>query len=102
MDECKPLPTSELSSAVLLAERDIVTSMTLRHTVRSSLDTNPNGHAVQMDDPGELAAVPFEQASHVATMARPKSRGLHSSTLQLNLCAFCVTGRAMRGCFGGV
>jgi len=29
-------------------------------------------------------------------------RGLHSSTLQLNLSAFCVTGGAVRGCFGGV
>jgi len=29
-------------------------------------------------------------------------RGLHSSTLQLNLSAFCVTGGAFRGCFGGV
>jgi len=29
-------------------------------------------------------------------------RGLHSSTLQLNLSAFCVTGGAVRSCFGGV
>jgi hypothetical protein len=29
-------------------------------------------------------------------------RGLHSSTLPLNLSAFCVTGGAVRGCFGGV
>ena len=29
-------------------------------------------------------------------------RGLHSSTLQLNLSAFCVTGGADRGCFGVV
>jgi len=29
-------------------------------------------------------------------------RGLHSSTLQLNLSAFCVTGAALRGCFGDV
>jgi hypothetical protein len=29
-------------------------------------------------------------------------RGLHSSTLQLNVSAFCVTGGASRGCFGGV
>ena len=29
-------------------------------------------------------------------------RGLHSSTLQLNLSAFCVTGGAVRGCLGGV
>ena len=29
-------------------------------------------------------------------------RGLHSSTLQLNFSAFCVTRGAVRGCFGGV
>jgi len=29
-------------------------------------------------------------------------RGLHSSTLQLNLSAFCVTGGAVMSCFGGV
>jgi hypothetical protein len=29
-------------------------------------------------------------------------RGLHSSTLKLNLSAFCVTGGAVRGCFEGV
>jgi len=29
-------------------------------------------------------------------------RGLHSSTLQLNLSACCVTGGAVRGCFGGI
>jgi hypothetical protein len=29
-------------------------------------------------------------------------RGLHSSTLQLNLSAFCVTWGAVKGCFGGV
>jgi len=29
-------------------------------------------------------------------------RALHSSTLQLNLSAFCVTGGAGRGCFGDV
>ena len=28
-------------------------------------------------------------------------RGLHSSTLQLNLGAFCVTGGAVQGLFGG-
>jgi hypothetical protein len=32
----------------------------------------------------------------------PRIRGLHSSTLQLNLSASCVTGGALRGCFGGV
>ena len=32
----------------------------------------------------------------------PGIRGLHSSTLQLNLSAFCVTGDAVRGCFGAV
>jgi len=29
-------------------------------------------------------------------------RGLHLSTLQVNLSAFCVTGDGVRGCFGGV
>jgi hypothetical protein len=29
-------------------------------------------------------------------------RGLHSSTLQLNFSALCVTGGAVRGCLGGV
>jgi len=32
----------------------------------------------------------------------PSTRGLHSSTLQLNLSALCVTGGAVRGCFEGV
>jgi hypothetical protein len=31
-----------------------------------------------------------------------RGRGLHSSTFQLNLSAFYVTGVAVRGCFGGV
>jgi len=33
---------------------------------------------------------------------RAAGRGSHSSTLQLNLSAFCVTGGAVRGCSGGV
>jgi len=32
----------------------------------------------------------------------PAGRGLHSSTLQLNLSAFCVTRGAGRGYFRGV
>ena len=32
--------------------------------------------------------------------SRVSGRGLHSSTSQLNLSAFCVTGGAVRGCFG--
>jgi len=32
---------------------------------------------------------------------RAMGRGLHSSTLQLNLSTFCVTEGAVRGCFGG-
>jgi len=31
-----------------------------------------------------------------------KGWGLHSSTFQLNLSAFCGIGRACRGCLGGV
>jgi len=31
-----------------------------------------------------------------------RGRGIHSSTLQLNLSAFCVIGGAVRGCFGCV
>jgi hypothetical protein len=34
--------------------------------------------------------------------AEATGRALHSSTLQLNLSAFFVTGGAVRGCFGGV
>jgi len=34
--------------------------------------------------------------------AQAPGRGLHSSSLRLNLSAFCVTGLAVRGCFGGV
>ena len=37
-----------------------------------------------------------------AAMQQMVGRGLHSSTLQLNLSTFCVTGGAVRGCFGGV
>jgi len=29
-------------------------------------------------------------------------RGLHSSTVRLNVSAFCGTGGALRGCLGGV
>ena len=39
----------------------------------------------------------FDDESYMAS-----GRGLHSSTLQLNLGAFCVTGGAARDCFGGV
>jgi hypothetical protein len=41
-------------------------------------------------------------ALHVRSGDIVSGRGLHSSTLQLNLSAFCVTGGAVRGCFGGV
>jgi hypothetical protein len=34
--------------------------------------------------------------------AKAGRQGLTLSTLQLNLGAFCVSGGAVRGCFGGV
>jgi hypothetical protein len=37
-----------------------------------------------------------------APTAAPPARGLHSSTFQLNLSAFCGIGVAFRGCFEGV
>jgi hypothetical protein len=42
------------------------------------------------------------RATGEAQSAKMIGRALHSSTLQLNLSAFCVTGGAVRGCFGGV
>ena len=36
------------------------------------------------------------------THARPVARGLHSFNFWLNSSAFCGTGDACRGCFGGV
>jgi len=39
---------------------------------------------------------------YIHTRARERGRGLHSSTLQLNLSAFCETGGAVWECFGVV
>jgi len=54
----------------------------------------------------ELAEEHAQRTNPQHAMDRPMwvapGRGLHSSTLQLNLSAFCVTGGAVRGCFGGV
>jgi len=50
-----------------------------------------------------LPALPLgSRLVSVAELRGKAGRGSHSSTLQLNLSAFRVTGGAVRGCFGGV
>jgi len=54
---------------------------------------------------GTLCAVKVSNRFLMMSMLsseRPLVRGLHSSTVQLNFSAFCVTGGAIRGCSGGV
>jgi hypothetical protein len=41
-------------------------------------------------------------ASFAALSEQVFGRGLHSSTIRLNLRAFCGIGGAARGCLGGV
>ena len=39
---------------------------------------------------------------NMVSNALPKSRGLHSSTSQLNISAFCWIGDTFKGCVGGI
>ena len=41
-------------------------------------------------------------STQIFTSTVPVPRGLHSSTFQLNISAFCGIGGALRGCLGGV
>jgi len=51
---------------------------------------------------GSTAALGFNGGPLQSGCGGARGRGSHSSTLQLNLSAFCVTGGAFRGCFGVV
>ena len=46
-----------------------------RHAVRSSLEYDPNAHAVQLEEAGP-ETVPLAQGSHTETMASPTSDDL--------------------------
>ena len=85
MDECKPLPVAKSTP--------LPTSPTA-----SGINSARCGSAVPTAD---RRVVERSSASAVHTR-HPTGRGLHSSTLQLNLSAFSVTGGAVRGWFGGV
>jgi len=61
---------------------------------RDSQQTHSKGTSVR-----PFATVPTQRTSRLWERT---GRGLHSSTVQLNLSVFCVTGGAVRGCFGGV
>ena len=50
--------------------------------------------------PERMASLPAAAMSSL--LDRPISRGLHSSTLRLNVSAFCGIGSAFKGCLGGV
>jgi len=72
---------------------------------RSRLGIGNGSHSTSAEETG-TAGTSTDPTRHAASTlfgsSRPVIRGLHTSTLQLNVGAFCVSGVIVRGSFGGV
>ena len=70
------------------------TTATMRNTMQMQAQANANVTNLH-------ASVSSTRESSQTAVTRPKTRGFHSSTFQLNLSVFCGTGGVFRSCLGG-